>query len=68
MGVWVCWELRSTLSPKLQLYMGLIRQEEFILCLRAAGAPQSSAIGILRGAACAPQSNIKKPPRALLKG
>lgn len=34
--------------------------------LRAAEAPQSSAIVILRGTACAPQPNIKKPPRALL--
>lgn len=66
--MWVCWELRSTLGPKLQLYMGLIREEKFILCLRAAEAPRGSAIGILHGTACAPQPNIKKSPRALLKG
>lgn len=67
MGVWVCWELRSTLGPKLPLYMGLIKEEEFIFCLRAAKTSQSSMIGALRGTACAPQPNIKKPPGAPLK-
>lgn len=53
--------------PQTAALYGCNQEEEFSLCLRAAEAPQSSAIGILRGTACAPQSNIKKPPRALLK-
>lgn len=64
MGVWVYWELRSTLGPKLPLYMGLIKEEEFIFCLQAAETSRSSTIGALRGTAGARQPNIKTPPRA----
>lgn len=44
-GVWVSWELRRTLGPRLQLYMGLIKEEEFTFCLRAAETSRSSATG-----------------------
>lgn len=45
--MWEHWELRSALGPKVRLCMGLIKEEEFIFCLRAAGTSRSGAVGVL---------------------
>lgn len=63
-GVGIYWELRNTLGPKLWLYMGLIKEEEFTFFLQAAETSCSKAMGVLCGREHAPHPDIKKHPDA----